>query len=356
LIGWRRGNYPPRIHITNVGSTGAAAIERLGPGGVDGMLDLVRGAVGDRYRVTASARMILATEDDRRGGRSDDGARAREIERALGDDDVAALVTLRGGAWFTRVLERIDFDVLRRRRRSIHIFGFSEMTTLVGIAGRYPRAVGLYDLGPAFLYSGLKRYAAEHGGRLPAGSTVRSVGRQYRSSFAGFFREVADVLDGVGSKRVPTGRLLAGRLLASTRIRIVGGNLSVFVSLIGSRYARAVDTRGKWLAMEDVGESAGAIDRMLATCKLAGLFERVEGVILGDFEDGDEQWSDAVLAMMKHHLPARRRVPIVALRNFGHIWPMAPLPLHREVTLCCRRMTRGKPRVTIDIPWAKWAR
>ena len=51
----------------------------------------------------------------------------------------------------------------------------------------------------------------------------------------------------------------------------------------------------------------------------------------------------------------RKSIPIVSLDNFGHTYPIAPLPMHREVTLRCRRSARGKPRVTIDVPWSQWA-
>src|SRR5690606_10335455 len=139
---------------------------RLSPNGVRGMIEMAQRGAGEGYVVTASPKMLLAKEDDYRGGRADDAARAREVQRLLADDDVAAVVTIRGGAWFTRILDRIDFDVLKRRKRTIHLFGFSEMTTLIAIAGQYPQAVGLYDLGPGFLYGGPRWYAKRHAGEL----------------------------------------------------------------------------------------------------------------------------------------------------------------------------------------------
>jgi len=110
---------------------------------------------------------------------------------------------------------------------------------------------------------------------------------------------VADILDGKGSPRVPQGHVLAG-------------------------------------------------------LKLAGLFERAAGIILGDFHQGNNDLSEAVYHALRYHLPPRRPVPIIRLTNFGHIYPIAPLPLHRPVTL--RRTSRrgGKPGVKIEIPWGKW--
>jgi muramoyltetrapeptide carboxypeptidase LdcA involved in peptidoglycan recycling len=94
---------------------------------------------------------------------------------------------------------------------------------------------------------------------------------------------------------------------------------------------------------------------MLAGLKLNGLLARAEGIILGDFHNGDTELSSAVFKMLKYHLPSKR-TPIVRLDNFGHVWPIAPIPMHRQVTLRCRKSGRGKPRVTIQTPWDQWAR
>ena len=173
---------------------------------------------------------------------------------------------------------------------------------------------------------------------------------EYPRAFDGFLSEVADLLDGKGSPRIPTGRLLQGSLPAQRPITITGGNLSLVQAMIGSKFARAVDPRGKWLALEDLNEAADTLDRMLAGLKLAGLFERAEGIILGDFHNHDVELSDAVFETLKYHLPRRRNLPVVRIDNFGHIYPIAPLPLHRPVTL----QRQGKIGVTISIPWNKW--
>jgi muramoyltetrapeptide carboxypeptidase LdcA involved in peptidoglycan recycling len=242
------------------------------------------------------------------------------------------------------------------------------MTPLVVIAGWYSRAIGLYDLGPAYLFDGQRRYAFKQFKRLSRGRTFPDdrdtrdafaagwAKARYRSSFLEFFSEVVDILAGRPSLRVPAGRLLQGRLPASKKIRITGGNLSLVAALVGSKYVETIDPTGKWLALEDLDETEGQLDRMLATLKLACFFEKCDGVLLGDFHSGDEEQTDSVIEMMKHHLPARRRVPIVRLDNFGHVWPLAPLPLHREVTLRCRAAKKGLKAVTIDIPWAGWGR
>lgn len=358
----------PRIHLTAVASHATQAMQLLGVKNAAQLVALASSRLDGRYAVTVDGARIFARQDEMHGGRFDDAARAREVEAALADDDVAALVTVRGGSWFTRILERIDFDVLKRRRRTIHIFGFSEMTSLIAIAGRYPKVIGLHDLGPLFLFDGVRRFMSRRAeaylqaAEMPmdpahcAGFGAGWASAKYRGMFADFLAEVADILDGRGTRRVPVGRVLSGRLPASRPITIVGGNLSVLMALIGSRYAESIDPAGKWLAIEEINESAGSVDRMLAGLNLAGLLERVEGILLGNFRDGETDLTHAVFEALKHHLPASRKVPVVEITNFGHVYPIAPLPMHREVTLRCRRAARGPAQVSIEIPWSEWMR
>lgn len=355
---------PPRIHITALGSSAIQEIARLGAGDMKGLVALAQRGAGPAFKVTASDRMIASREDDLKGGRSDDAERIRETERLLADDTIAAIVTIRGGAWFARLLDRIDFDVLRRRRRTLHIFGFSEMTPLIAIAGRYPKVVGLYDLGPAFLYAGRKGHVLRNIHQFARAIDLPDAQREafaagyamagYPDAFSAFFTEVASIVNGQGCPRVPRGRLLSGSLPASKKITITGGNLSLLCPLPASKHAGAIETRGKWLAIEDLDEDPGPIDRMMSALKLAGLFDRAEGIILGDFHKDDKDLSAAAFEILKHHLPPRRRTPVISIRNFGHIYPIAPLPLHREVTLRCARKGRGRPEVSIDIPWKQW--
>ncbi|HPD29804.1 MAG TPA: LD-carboxypeptidase [Phycisphaerae bacterium] len=358
----------PRIHLTAVASYATQGMQLLGIRNVGELIALASSRLNGRYAVTAGGPMIFAKQDEMHGGRFDDAARAREIETILADDDVAALVTVRGGSWFTRILQKIDFDVLKRRRTTIHVFGFSEMTSLVLIAGRYPKVFALHDLGPLFLFDGVRRFMTKRAdaylqaAEMPvdaahcAGFGAGWAAAKFRGMFADFIAEVAAILDGHGSPRVPSGRLLEGKLPAAKPITIVGGNISVIMPLIGSRYAEFIDPTGKWLALEEINESVGAVDRMLAGLKLSGLLDKAEGIILGNFRDGDANLTQAVFEALKRHQRTSRNQPVIELTNFGHVYPIAPLPMHRQVILRCRRAARGQTQVSIETPWDKWGR
>jgi len=69
--------------------------------------------------------------------------------------------------------------------------------------------------------------------------------------------------------------------------RLVGGNLSTITHLIGTPFQP--DFKGGVLFLEDVGEPAYKIDRMLSQMKMSGLLQDIQGVITGSFENCENQ-------------------------------------------------------------------
>src|SRR5256714_1026078 len=76
------------------------------------------------------------------------------------------------------------------------------------------------------------------------------------------------------------------------RGRLIGGNLSVMHAMMGTPFE--IQTNGKILFIEDVGEAPYRVDRMLQTLRMAGKFDHVAGVILGRFTAREEEakWDD----------------------------------------------------------------
>ena len=64
---------------------------------------------------------------------------------------------------------------------------------------------------------------------------------------------------------------------------MMGGCLSLLVTTLGTPYE--IDTRGKLLFLEDVGEKPYRIERLLTQLKMAGKLDQVAGVLFGDFTD-----------------------------------------------------------------------
>jgi muramoyltetrapeptide carboxypeptidase len=292
------------------------------------LIDIVQEAVGFRYKVTGNTDIIEAGEDESSGGRCDDSARADDLQQAIHDDNVAAIVLLRGGAWFSRVLPHIDFSALARRTQRVAVFGFSELTTLINIVGTYPQALGIYDMGPAFLTYGLKRYAVRTIKSETDARGTQWARRRLRPEFDAYFKDIVSIIEGSGSQRTITARLLRGQMPADTSAGFVGGNLTVLSALIGSHYDSSVRPCGQWMMLEDFNDKLERLDRFLSHLTLAGYWDDCRGLLLGDFHKGYEDLGPAVVELLTYHLPQSPALPILSSPDIGHVWPMAPLPLH----------------------------
>ena len=78
--------------------------------------------------------------------------------------------------------------------------------------------------------------------------------------------------------------------MGTAKAQMVGGNLCLIAHLIGSR--NEVETSGKILFLEDIGEYHYNIDRLMIQCKNAGLFNNLAGFVIGGFTDLKDPSSD----------------------------------------------------------------
>jgi muramoyltetrapeptide carboxypeptidase len=323
-----------RIHFFAPAASGRLLIEKLNLASGEELLIHLRDIIGPNYMVTGDPALIEAGENELRGGRSDDAERAEEIERALGNDDVVALVALRGGAWLTRILPRIDFSVLDRRITRVAVIGFSEMTTLVNIVGAHRNGLGIYDMSPGFLAYGLKRHALRHEPELTGETTPDDwVAGRMREEFARYVRHIIAMVEGRETVSPIVARLVRGAMPEQMEATFLGGNLTVFSTLIGSRYEADLHPAGKWLMLEDFNDKLERLDRFLAHITLAGYWERCEGVLLGDFHQGARDLTGPVLDLLDRHVATTQSLPVLVASTIGHVWPMSPLPLHQPLRL-----------------------
>jgi muramoyltetrapeptide carboxypeptidase LdcA involved in peptidoglycan recycling len=340
----------PKLHLIAPAGSCRRFSEEIDVSGPAELIAMVQDAVGSDYVVTGDEAVIGADEDESRGGRQDDGHRAADIERALADSGVVAMVSLRGGSWFTRILPLIDFSVMDRRTKPIAVLGFSELTTLINIVAAHPKGLGIYDLSPAFLPYGLRKQSRDRKGAarscsadadpgVSTSTTTRGhdTGRSYdsklRAEFRAFFRDVVSMIEGRGSSRQVTARIVRGRLGERHSASFVGGNLSVLTTLLASPYRDSIAPRGGWLVLEDFNEPPYRLDRLLAQLTLAGVWKECAGLLLGDFHVGETDLVEAVESLLAFHLPPDRPIPVLVTKEVGHTWPMSPLQLHCELTL-----------------------
>ncbi len=133
--------------------------------------------------------------------------------------------------------------------------------------------------------------------------------------------------------------------------RLWGGNLTVLTSLMGTPYfpdAKAL--AGGILFIEDVGEPAYRIDRMLTQLALSGILATQQAVILGDFQGANraQTWpEDLTLESVMNDWVHRTGVPVMRGLPFGHIHAKTALPVGEWV-----RLTYHAPHVTLEACYA----
>ncbi|MBK8913632.1 MAG: LD-carboxypeptidase [Phycisphaerales bacterium] len=347
----------PRIHLLGHANPSAKDFPRLGVRCAAQLIERIRAALPEAYRLTAEPRILEAAEDQQRGGRRDDRARVRDIHDALRDPATVAIIALNGGAYFSRILPDIDLSPLDRRARPLLATGFSEMTGWVNLVARRRFGRGVYWLCPNYLGWKIAPPPAAHSAydefwrRMPewlerfAGSGQAAAAR--RNATPTERRSRAVDLPNARTGRVPgsaqaiacaplRGTLVQGSA-AGGAVRLAGGCLSVLTTCVGGPIGRIVDPRGRWLLLEDVNEAPYRVDRMLASLRVAGWLERVAGVLIGDFHTAEQpDHRRAVLEVLRFHLSPARRTPVVLTRSFGHVWPMTPLPLNRPLRMQIR--------------------
>lgn len=232
----------------------------------------------------------------------DDARRLLELDDALADEKARCILAARGGYGAGRIAYAIGKERIRSANK--WLVGFSDVTALHG----------------AWANAGV---ASVHG------PMVASLGKDAGTSDgdARFARlcgtlEGTRTLDESGLVTLRPGRA-SGRLL--------GGNLSVLVSLAGTPLFPRLD--GAVLFVEDIGERPYRVDRMLTQLKAMGALDSLAGLVFGAFTDCgpgiDGRTAEDVIAERAASLD----VPVVSGLSAGHIDDNLPLVFGRAVTL-----------------------
>jgi muramoyltetrapeptide carboxypeptidase len=228
-----------------------------------------------------------------------DAQRASDLNAAIADPSLDAVIFARGGYGSARILERIDFAPLRRRPRIF--LGYSDITAFYAALHRSTGLPGFY--GPMVLNYG-------------------AAGREFRES------SLWSVLHRRrGWNRFPIPRrgiVRAGR----GEGLLVGGCLSLLVSLVGTRYD--IDTRGAILFWEEVDEEPYRIDRMLHHLRMAGKLRHLRGMVVGKLERCRPKGSTPGLPLREILAGALQgtRFPVVTDFPAGHAPGKLTLPLY----------------------------
>lgn len=226
---------------------------------------------------------ILA-RDGQFGG--DDAHRAAQLNAAFRDPTIRAVWAMRGGYGCARLLPLLDGAAFRAD--PTWLVGFSDITALHAWAA----------------HQGI---AALH---APVASTLGT------TDHPGLLWDAL---------RNPAQFAQARGLPVPHQRPVLGGNLSVLYSLLGTPYFPNLD--GAWLLVEDLDEYLYHLDRMWNSLRLAGALDRIHGLLVGGFTDlrdntqafgqsVDNPFGRDLADMLREHVPAGK--PVVWNVPVGH--------------------------------------
>ena len=181
--------------------------------------------------------------------------RAADLQQALDDTDVKAIMCSRGGYGAAQIIDRIDFTGFIKSPK--WLIGFSDITILHN---------AISNMGIASIHGIMAKQLTE----LPVESEQ--------------VKNLRNILTG----NLPTYTIPGEEYnrIGQAQGKLTGGNLSVLMGLRGSQYD--LTYKNAILFIEDIGEKPYQIDRMIQNLRFSGVLKQLSGLVLGQFSDCDE--------------------------------------------------------------------
>jgi len=231
-----------------------------------------------------------------------DEVRARDVNAMFRDDTVDAIICVKGGYGTMRMLDQLDYEAVRANPKIF--MGYSDITAMH----------------TAYLE---KADLVTFHGPMPASCWVDGLDEVTLNAMLSMLMDVCD--DRVIAN--PEGHPFTTVNSGVCEGRLVGGNLSLIDGLMGTPYE--LDTKGRILFIEDIGEKTYRLDHMLTHLRLAGKFDDCAGVVLGHFTDCPIEFPEFGLSIEQivQDIVAPCGKPVFSGFTVGHALPNLTLPL-----------------------------
>jgi len=229
-----------------------------------------------------------------------DEERLQDLHDMFADPTIKGIFCAGGGYGSARFTDKIDLQLMKEKPKVF--WGFSDITFLHTAMG---------------LYSNLVTF---HGPMLAS-----CVGKDtFHELSAKMFQQLFEPMELHYTEAIsPLETITAG----VAQGELVGGNLSLLASGIGTKFE--VDTKGKLLFIEDVGESPYKVDGLLNQLRMAGKLKEAAGIVIGDFSDAEPKKGKVSLTLDEVFADymANLGIPVVKGFKIGHCEPHFAIPL-----------------------------
>ncbi len=235
--------------------------------------------------------------------------RLHDLQAAMNNPEVKLIFCSRGGYGAVHLLDRLDFTAIKDSPK--WLIGFSDITVL---------HAALQSHGIMSIHGPMTKHFSEEG---PSELSVLYT----KAAISG--RDL--------NYTIPVDYPFLNREGKATGT-LIGGNLSVYTSLFGSKFNKI--PRNGILLLEDIGEEPYRIDRMIYQLKIAGVFNKIKGLIIGQFTDYEEDnkmygslYESILLAVKEFDFPVCFGFPV------GHTRINLPVIMGGNATLTVKKET-----------------
>lgn len=232
--------------------------------------------------------------------------RIDELHKAFADKSIKGIFCIRGGFGSAELLDKLDYDLIKRNPKII--CGYSDITALLtGIN----KKTGLVTFHSPVLLSNFDELTFDSFKKI-----------LFENSAYG---EIKNPSSEKIRENHPTISINEGKATGE----LIGGNLSLITSLIGTPYQ--IETEGKILFIEDVGEAPYKLERMLTQMRMAGMLDKLKGVVIGKCDDcsaGNSQssWDRSELEVY-NYIFASMDYPVFYGLLIGHTSTQFTIPI-----------------------------
>ena len=273
-----------------------------------------------RYFESVGYRVALGKNIEKQHGylAGTDRERANDIHAMFADKNVKAIFMLRGGYGTIRLLPELDYGLIKKNPKIL--VGYSDATSLFNAIYHKTGLLSCF-YGPmpgVDIWDGFDQFA--EGCMWRALTSAKPIGELPMN-------KNDDVL-------------LHAKKYEPVEGRLIGGNLAVFSSSMGTPYLTSL--KSKILFFEDVAESPYRIDRYLAQLKAAGVLDKAKAILLGQFTDCiEEDKTKPTLTTEEVFKDYFSKLDIPILKNLpsGHVKRQWTIPLGAKYRVDGRKIS-----------------
>jgi muramoyltetrapeptide carboxypeptidase len=235
-----------------------------------------------------------------------DQVRADDVNLMFKRDDIKAIFVIRGGYGCHRLMELIDFELIKKKPK--FFCGYSDVTALhIELNQR----------------CNLITYHTPMPGR-----------EEELNEYSAYYYKKAIFEDEFNCKlKNPIGRKMKTLVSGKAYGPIIGGNLTLVTSTLGTNYE--INTKNKILLLEEVGEEPYKIDGKLNQLKNAGKLKNCLGIILGDFTRCSPHNLENSLTInnILEEIVMPLKIPTITNVAIGHCDSTMSIPLGANVNM-----------------------